>query len=422
MRIKLPYGDTYLEAVIEEKNVAGILLPKGQPILKSPEEVIASALANPIDSPTLFALVKKIKPQKAVIIISDVTRPIPYQEMLPPVLDELHRGGLTKEQICIVIGTGCHRANTLEETEKALGRELLLKYIVENHDCDRNLTSVGWLSDGSELLINSTVAHADLKIALGLIVPHKLAGYSGGAKSILPAVAGRQVIEANHAMMRQPEIGIGRWQDNPIRQQMNEAADMVKLNFILNVVTNEQNKIVAAVAGNFKSAWEAGVDFCRKLSTVEVGYRCPVTIASCGGYPRDINVYQAVKAIINAANITAEGGTLVICARCQEGYGDNVFAEWIASAGKPEDIIKRFSKQFVLGGHKAYVLAKLVSKYEILLVSELSKDTCEKLFFTNQPSLKSALNYVKEKHGPNFRAWVLPYAGQVFPKLAKTEK
>lgn len=415
MEIYLPFGKDRLKLNIARSNLAGVVEPPGN----SPgcaRQLVAEALAQPIGCYPLPELLANTRPKSVVIIISDVTRPIPYQYLLPPLLAILHRQGLAAEQITIVIGTGCHRPNTRAEIVAALGSEIADSYRVINHHCRRDLQTVGLLSDGTPLELNRVVAEADFKIALGAIIPHKLAGYSGGAKAILPGVAGYQTITANHRMMNQPFVNAGSWQHNPVRRQMVEAARMAKLNFIINVVTDYNNEIIAVVAGDLEQAWQQGVIYCEKSCRVTVQYQTPVVICSAGGYPRDLNIYQAIKPLQNAAMFALPGGTIILCARCQEGYGDPTFAQWLKEAASPRQLIERFEQGYVLGGHKGYVLAKIVEKYQVILVSELSKSDTDRLFMTYQANLPAALDYVAQKHTPHYQAWVIPYAGLILPE------
>ncbi|MBO8137960.1 MAG: nickel-dependent lactate racemase [Desulfotomaculum sp.] len=412
MKLKIPYGSSHLQVDVDDKHISGIVNP-GDSSPANAKEIIIKALKNPLGTETLFKLANNINPAAAAVIISDVTRPVPYNVMLPPVLDELHRAGIQEKQVSIVIGTGCHRSNSKEETIKALGEKIYSSYKIVNHNCDGDLTYCGTMSDGTKLLLNSEVVQADLKAALGVIIPHKLAGFSGGAKAVLPGVSGRETISANHSMMKFPQVKEGNWQNNPVRKQMNEAARVVGLNFILNVITNNKNEVVEAVAGDAELAWEQGAKICRSLYEVPVPHKCPVTIVSCGGYPRDLNVYQAVKSIINAAVFTEKGGTIIACARCQEGYGDSIFAQWLKEAQAPGDIVKRFNDMYVLGGHKAYAVAELVKNHEVVLVSDLGPRDVNNLFMTYQPSLKKAFQYVEKKHGPDYRAWIIPYGALI---------
>ncbi|WP_031513392.1 nickel-dependent lactate racemase [Desulfofalx alkaliphila] len=411
MRIKLPYGKGFINAEIEDANLAGVLLPKTVNNRKPAHEIIATALSNPIGSPSLLQMAREMAPCSTAIIVSDITRPLPYRQLLPQIFSQLHRAGITRDKITIVIATGCHRPNSREETAEMLGREVANGYKIINHCCDSHLVKVGSLSDGTPLLINKTVAEARLKIALGTIIPHKMAGFSGGSKSILPGIAGRKTIEYNHAKLNHPQAKTGNWQNNPVRKQMDEAARMVGLNFILNVVTDIEDQLAYAVAGDVVQAWQTGVKHCLELNKVDVPHRCEAAIISCGGYPRDLNVYQAIKPMVNAAKVTAKGGTIVVCARCQEGYGDKIFSRWLKESNEAGDMIERFRRQFVLGGHKAYVLAKLVNDVEVVLVSDLSQKETELLYFNYKPNLARALEYLKEKHGPSYRAWLMPYAG-----------
>ncbi|MTI81428.1 MAG: nickel-dependent lactate racemase [Firmicutes bacterium] len=418
MNIKLRYGNKNIEFSLKDENVAGVLYPQSK-INKKAEEIIAQAMSAPISSEPLYKIVERKKPDSVAIIISDATRPIPYKLMLPPVLNELHLAGIKSQQITIIIGTGCHRANSCEETKLALGEDIIREYQVINHNCDDELTSIGRLTDGTELLINTMAAKANLKIALGSIIPHKLAGYSGGSKAILPGISGRAAITANHSMMNDPRAAEGKWLNNPVRRQMDEAAKLAGLEYILNVVCNENNQVMVAVAGDVENAWQEGVKHCQQISSVSVPYKCPVTIISCGGYPRDLNVYQSIKSITNASKLTEKRGTIVVVARCQDGYGDDIFCQWLKDAFRPEDLIERINNKFVLGGHKGSVVADIVKRHEVVLVSDLTEKEVKNLFMVYQPNINSALRYVEKKHGPEYRAWVIPYAGLVLPKVER---
>lgn len=412
MIFPLPYGNTSLNLDIQEKNIAGVIMPNEIGIHnKSPEERIAHAMANPIGSKTLASLAQSANPKKTCVIISDVTRPLPYDLMLPLVLRELHQSGVSADSITIVIATGAHRPNTPEETLQALGKEIVEKYKIVNHNCDLEQRFMGKLSDGTELWLNSTVAEADFKVALGIIIPHNLAGFSGGSKAILPGVSGRQSIVANHQMMNKPNVSANKIQDNPVRGQMNEAARLVNLNFILNVVTDHKDRLAAAVAGDPISAWMEGVKLCQRQAAVTVPYKSQAAIISCGGYPRDMNVYQAIKPMVNGKKFVVKGGTVVAVAKCQEAYGDETFAQWLKNADNPEDMVREFAKGFVLGGHKGYVLANLVKDCEVVLVSDLTEKQTNKLFMKYKPNLEQAIDYLKQKHGDDYKAWVVPYAG-----------
>lgn len=418
MEIDLSYGKTYLSCKLdEEKNLLGVITPNEPRGVQDPLVAIQEALANPIGSPTLTQIVERKRPQNVVIIVNDSTRPTPYNYMLPPILDELHNAGIKEENIKFIIATGSHRANTDEENRRIFSDEYVDKYNFISHDCTKNLVSLGKLADGSEFMVNRYVAEADMVINTGLIQLHYFAGYSGGRKSILPGVVGKELITYNHSKMTDPRARSGNYWDNPVHWIMIEAARKVGVDFILNVVTNSQKKIVKVVAGELDQAWLAGVGFCDNMNIVPIQQEADVVIASAGGYPKDINVYQSQKALENATSATKVGGTIILLASCPEGLGEKTFEIWMEEAKTLDDVFARFEEGFKLGGHKAFAIAQVLKEKEVILISDLGKEITEKMFMRYAKDLDEALIYVKEKHGEDFKAYLMPQAGMVLPEV-----
>ncbi|MHB1125951.1 MAG: nickel-dependent malate racemase, LarAH6 family [Bacillota bacterium] len=417
MELHLKYGKSEITAVISDKNVAGTVLPKEPTGVADPMQAVRHAVENPIGCPRLKDIISQKKPQSVAIVVNDVTRPTPYEYMLPPMLEELHASGLSPEQVTFVVATGIHRGNTPEENRKTFTSEIVDRYRFINHDCEGDLASVGTLSDGTELYISREVAEADMVIVTGLITLHYFAGYSGGRKSILPGIAGKELITRNHSKMTEPGATSGSYLNNPVHWIMMEAARKVGVDFIVNVVTNSDKEIVKVVAGDLEQAWLDGVEVCEKMNVVKIAEQVDAVIASAGGQPKDINVYQAQKALENAEGTVKPGGTIILIAQCCEGYGEDTFEDWVRSARNLEDIFDRFNREFVLGGHKAFAIAKVIAEKQVILVSDLSREDTEELFFTYAASLPEALEYVAKKHGPDYKALIMPEAGMVLPML-----
>jgi nickel-dependent lactate racemase len=198
---------------------------------------------------------------------------------------------------------------------------------------------------------------------------------------------------------------------------MQEAAEKVGVDFNINVVTNEHHEIIEIVAGELYKSWLRGIEVCKKIYLCPIEKKAEVVIASAGGYPKDINVYQAQKALENACHAVKSGGTIILLAECSEGYGEATFEKWIEEANTPDDIIKRLKNKFVLGGHKAYAIARAVKEVEVILISSLPQDKVRKLFFIPMKNISQALNYVKDKYGENFQAYILPSGNTVVPQL-----
>ena len=414
--MKLKYGKREIQLPIQDKHVIQILNPKKQKALLHPKNRLKILLKNSINSYSLKDLVNQKKAQKILIVVNDITRPTPYEVILPPLLDELDQIGIKKENITFIIATGIHRSNSPEEIKKIFGENIFSTYQFLNHDCDDpHLKDLGHLKSGNKLWVDPMVSNSDFIITTGVIVPHYFAGFSGGRKSILPGICGRKTIETNHSQMVHQNARAGNLKDNPVHQEMQEAAEKVGVDFNINVITSEHNEIIEIVAGELYKSWLKGIEICKKTYLCPITQKAEVVIASAGGYPKDINVYQAQKALDNAYQAVKPGGTIILLAECSEGYGEPTFENWIEEANTPDDIVKRLQKKFVLGGHKAYAIARAVKEIEIILISSLPDNEVRKLFFIPMENVSQALNYVKDKYGENFQAYILPSGNTVVP-------
>lgn len=425
MKHQLAYGKRYLEVNIPDENLLGVLKPGVQQAYAAAEAdnaaVIRRALHNPIGSPAISEIIARKKARQAVIIVNDITRPTPYQWMLPPLLEAIEDAGITSDNIKLIIALGIHRPHTTEENRRIFGEAICSRYQVLNHDCDDNLACAGQLSNGWDLLINRHVAEADLLISTGVVELHYFAGWSGGRKSILPGVAARPLIEANHRMMDNPRACLGNYRDNPVNDLMLEAARTAGLDFILNVVTAGKEEIVFAAAGDFYQAWMEAVHYAEACNIVTIARPADVVVAACGGFPKDINVYQSQKALDSAVQAVKPGGTIIWVAECPEGMGEDAFAEWIANAQCPEDIENRFFTRFELGGHKAFAICRILNKADIILVSGLPEDMVKAMFVTPCADLNKALEMAGQKHGPDMKVIIMPQAPRIAVRLTGAE-
>ena len=416
--MKLKYGKEEVRLPIQDKNIIKILNPEEQKVLLNPENKLRELLKNPIGCLSLRELIFQKKASKILIIVNDITRPTPYKIILPPLLDELKQIGIKRKNIIFIIATGIHRNNSQEEIENIFGEDISSTYKFINHNSnDPYLKDLGKLKSGNELWVDPIVSNVDFIITTGVIVPHYMAGFSGGRKSILPGICGRKTIETNHSNMVHPNARAGNLRDNPVHEEMQEAARKVGVDFNINVVTNEHREIIEIVAGELYKSWLKGVEVCKKTYLCPIEQKAEVIVASAGGYPKDINVYQAQKALENAYQAVKTGGTIILLAKCSEGYGEPTFEKWIEEASSPDDIIKRLENKFVLGGHKAYAIARAVKEVEVILISSLSQDKVRKLFFIPMEDISQALNYVKDKYGEDFQAYILPSGNTVLPQL-----
>jgi len=416
--MKLRYGRDVVRVPLEEKNILEVLNLKKRGILLNSKDKLKELLKNPIGSISLRELIFQKRSRNILIIVNDITRPTPYKIILPPLLSELKEAGISKEDINFKVATGIHRRNSKEELGNIFGEDLISTYKFINHNADSpDLHYLSKLKSGNELWINSIVSKVDFIITTGVIVPHYFAGFSGGRKSVLPGICGRKTIEANHAKMVHPNARAGNLKGNPVHQEMQETAEKVGVDFNINVITNENHEIVEIVAGGLFESWQRGVEECKKIYLCPIKQKADVVIVSTGGYPKDINVYQAHKALDNAYQAVKPGGTIILLAECTEGYGETTFEQWIKEAESPEDIIKRIKKKFVLGGHKAYGIARVVKEVEVILISSLTKEKVRKLFFIPMENISQAIEHIKDKYGEDFQAYILPYGNTILPQL-----
>ena len=416
--MKIKYGKKEIQLPIQERNIIKILNSNKQKTLSYPENSLKELLKNPTNSPSLEKLITQKKSKNILIIVNDITRPTPYKIILPPLLEELHQIGIKRKNIQFMIATGSHRGNSKKEIEDVFGKKISSIYRFINHSCDdTNLISFGKLKSGNTLFVNPIVSEVDFIITTGVIVPHYIAGFSGGRKSILPGICGRKTIENNHSNMLSPNARAGNLKDNPVHDEMQEAAKKVGVDFNINVVTDENHQIIQIVVGDLQASWLKGVEVCEKTYFCPIEQKAEVVIAGTGGYPKDINVYQAQKALENAYQAVKPGGTIILLAECSEGYGQSTFEKWIEEANNPNYIINRLKKKFVLGGHKAYAIVRVTKDIKVILISSLPVQKVQKLFCISMKDINQALNYVKEKYGRDYQCYILPSGNAVFPKL-----
>lgn len=412
MKIELGFGKGVQAVEIPDKNLRGILTPNDVPHGLMGEEEVRRALAAPIGTPLLREIVKP--GEKIAIITSDITRPMPTYTVMPPLLDELYAAGVKPEDITLVFALGSHRKHTEEERRHLAGD----RAFQEIHCVDGDVSDVvhlGTTSRGTPVDIVRVVAEADRRICLGNIEYHYFAGYSGGAKAIMPGVSTRDAIQSNHKRMVQEEACAGRIAGNPVREDIEEAAALCGVDFILNVVLDEHKKIVKAVAGDVTAAHREGCKFLDSLYRKEIPQREDIVIVSQGGAPKDLNLYQTQKALDNAKHAVKKGGVVILVGSCKEGLGERVFEEWMTTSPSPESMIERIGRDFQLGGHKAAAIAMVLQNADIYLVSDLEPDFVSSIFLKPYASVQEALDAAFQKLGPDAGVLVMPYGGSTLP-------
>ncbi len=410
----LKYGKGSIELQVPDVNHMGELLPNEMKMELTGEEELRRSLENPIGTNRLKDMVNP--GEKIVIITSDITRPMPSKVVLPPVLEEIRKSGARDEDITIVLALGSHRNHTEKEKMTIVGEEVYDSGITVMDSDMAQCVNLGICKNGTPVDVFKPVVEADRIICLGNIEYHYFAGYSGGAKAIMPGVSSRAAIQANHSNMIKEGAVAGNLETNPVRQDIDQTADFIKIDFIVNVILNDNKEIVKAYSGHYIQAHRQGCKMIDEIYGVKIPQQADIVVVSPGGYPKDINIYQSQKGLDNAKNAVRDGGIIIFCASASEGFGEKTFEDWMLNK-TPDEMIREIKKDFKLGGHKAAAIAMVLKKAKIFMVSELEDEVVRKINFIPFKTAQEALDAAILELGAESRIVVMPMAGSTLPLL-----
>lgn len=390
MKIDILYGKEKIALEIPDKNIQDIIRDgENRSFSLDENTIIKQALNNPIKSAMLHEIARGKK--SVGIIASDITRPCPSYKFLHQLVEELNKGGIENQNIKILLGLGIHRKHTDDEKRKLVGDYIYEHIKIEDSDIS-NTQLIGHTAAGTPVEVYKGALECELLIATGNIEYHYFAGYSGGAKAVMPGICSRNSIQFNHKMMLEEKAAAGNFYDNPVRQDIEEAGKLAGIGFIFNVILDDKKNIIAAVTGKNNEAY---IDGIRKYDSVykrEVSQPADIVISSQGGYSKDINLYQSQKALENVKEIVTKNGTIILAASCSEGFGEDTFEEWMANCKDYELISNNLKKNFVLGGHKAVAISRILSKTEVFLHSEFNLNETEKMGFKKIDNIQEYLD------------------------------
>lgn len=310
MRVRLDYGKVGLEVEFPDHNTKAVLGLKPTVPLENPTKAIAHALRQPIATPALADIARGRR--DACIVLCDITRPVPNRLLLPPILETLHRSGIPKERVTLLIATGTHRPNWGDELEALVGGDIAGSYRVVNHD-SKSLSAhrfMGTSPNGVPIWIDKVYTDADLRITVGLIEPHFMAGFSGGRKLIMPGVAAFYTIQRWHCprFLEHPLATNGSVRGNPVHEEALAIAKCVRPDFIVDVILDEANRTTGVFAGDLEQAWLTGVEFAGKHVRAAITEPVDIVVTTCAGYPLDLTFYQTVKGMVGALPAVKQGG------------------------------------------------------------------------------------------------------------------
>jgi nickel-dependent lactate racemase len=418
----LPYGKSEVCVRIPTRNFLGSIEPKERPGVADASAEVERALREPLNSKRLSEIVRP--ESRVVIVVDDATRPAPSHLMVPPILNELSSVGVKDENITVVFACGTHRAVTHEEAVKLLGEGVLNRVKCVSHDSRaQDLVDVGTTEKyGTRVFLNCVFAEADVKILTGDVCFHYYAGYGGGRKSVLPGISGEGTIRHNHPMLLDPKAKTGVLNENPVHEDMVEAARMAKVDFVLNVVLNSKREIVKAFAGDLEQVFSEAVKLVDDMYRIQVDRRADIVVASPGGDPADVNLFQAYKAVDSALEVVKRGGMIILVAELPGGHGNQDFYDWMVKFNDLKHVEREIKRNFVLGGAKAYYFMKALEKAQIILVSSMPDYYATGVFkLKTARAVNDALNEAFNIVGKNARVWTMPYGNYTLPEVKITE-
>ncbi len=424
--IKFYYGKKKLDLKLSDDWDTTVLLPKSQNKIENPVPAIRESINHPVGSPRLKEIISnKGEINEVCIVVSDATRPVPSHIMLEALVSELQILNVSYDKILVLIATGLHRISTKDDLERILGPNLrdTLRVIDHQASKEEDLVYVGRLKDDDPIYLNKHFVNADIKILTGYVEPHFFAGFSGGRKSVVPGIAGEKTIQKNHTakIIASPFARFGIYKKNPIHRQSTEISRLVGVDFIVNVCINENHEIVKVISGDLEEAHELLVNYQLQHVFSEISDPYDIVVCGNGGFPLDLNLYQAVKSMAIGEIAVKEGGTIISVNELSEGIGigQNNFRSLIFSGTSPKKLYKHILNNglTVPDQWEIQVLCRILMKAEIFVVSSLKEKDLGKIGLKYAKTVEDAIKKALKKHGSNAKILLLPHGPQVLPLI-----
>ncbi len=383
MRITLKYGQGQRDLSIPEKARVSLLSPSSLPVLKDVEEAFEAAMASPVGGQRLETM---DEPGNVAIAVPDETRPAPVKTILPLLLKRLYAAfpHLKPERVTMIIGGGLHPPLGDKEIRRILPESVAPGCRVVSHDAVHSrMTDCGKTSLKTPVLINAHFAEAGLKLVIGNIDPHQFVGFTGGAKGAAIGCGSKNTIEANHALMFNEKARVANIEGNPVRSDIDEAGDLIGVDLVTNVVLDTAKRIVRLLVGEPKAVCQEGAKTCAALYGVTLQEKFDIAVASCGGYPKDINLYQAQKGLAHAALAVRPGGKILLMAACPQGVGDEAYFGYVSRFPTPDAVLEDFKDLgFKMGAHKAFLFSRTLRAFDVAIASQIQPEILSKCHLT----------------------------------------
>jgi nickel-dependent lactate racemase len=420
------FGDRKMQLALPQDKIIQVIEGRSVESLADIPAAVKSALENPIGTPPLRKIVKS--GEKVAIVVSDITRAwVKFDQFLPVILDELNQAGIPDSDMFIVIASGAHRANSEAENILVCGQNVCRRVRIYQHDCrnEANLSYIGTTNRGVEVYINKQVAEADRVILTGGIVYHLMAGFGGGRKAVMPGISGFKSIQGNHLFCMNKEIGkglnpnciSGKLEDNEMNEDMTEMAALLKPDFLFNAIFTPEGKFAWFVAGHWHDAWLAGTKKVEEIYGIPIQNQADLVIASAGGFPKDINLYQGSKTIDNADMAVKPGGVIVCLLECRDIYEPKEFSNWFQYSRDLLEFEMAIRRNFTIPGFIAYKIVDIAIRNKLILVTKPENtEFMKRAGIIPATGLVEAYEIARSKLGrDDYTITVMPFAANTVP-------
>lgn len=416
------YGHGYKDFSLEQEKVMAEIKVAEMAPLTDLKQAVLDAIYHPIDSKPLNELLQP--GQKVAFICNDPTRVANSHDFMPILVEELNKMGIKDEDMRIVFALGTHRKMTQEEMIEAVGKDVAKRLPMYNSDCNKqeDFEYFGETSFGTPVWLNKLICDVDLVIMTGTIVHHFFSGFGGGRKAVLPGVAAMETIRRNHSLMMSPDAQLGKLHGNPVYEDQMEGVRLFAKEhrmFLFNAILDAKKQFLKIFAGDWEKAHLEACKFVDKVYGVEIDAPADIVIASCGGYPKDINVYQLQKTMDNAWCAVKDGGVVIIIGECEEGSGSAALEKALQEHPSPDAIKAQLEKNFVIGAHKAFAITRLMKKAKFILVSALDKKIASDLLFEAVDNVDEAIKLAEKYVGSDYKIILMPQGSLTVPLLRK---
>jgi len=431
---RVPYGKTEIEFKLPPGMTGTVAVSKTLPPIRDVVAEVKRAIENPVSSSPLRRLAKK--GDKVCVVFTDITRASPDHLLVPPMLTELESAGVRDKDVTLLCGIGMHRPSTPEEKMAKLGREVVNRYRVVDHEPQnpKALVDLGMTETGIPLSVNKLAYEADLLLATGIVEPHQYAGYSGGPKTLAVGAAGEAMIAYTHGpqMIDHPGTRLGKTEGNPFHEAVCEAARRADLRFIINVVMDDNKRVVAVRAGEPEETQRELVKIARTIYEVPVPKQYDVAVAGVG-FPKDSNLYQASRAasylFFAPTPVLKPGGVFIIPARCEEGVGQGVgeqrFFNEMRNARDVSSLLTELRRTgYPPGAQRAFVMAKVLEKNDVIVAGSEHPSVVRDAKMIPAADMDEAFRIVSDRLGSGLNVLVVPHALLTLPivQVANTSR